>query len=264
MKWVWAVVAFVAIAYLLVCASLYLSQRSLLYYPTPERQAVTADSIELAVDGETLKVWRIGNGDEAVLYFGGNAEDVSLNIEQLRWTLPHHTLYLVNYRGYGGSTGTPSEPTLLGDALLVADYVLERHASLSVIGRSLGSGVAMHIAAERPVSSLILVTPFDSIASVAAGIWPWLPIDWLVTERYDSYARAADVSAQVLVVAAGRDEVIPRRHTDRLMTALPLGTQRLNIDQANHNDLSHYPDYWIAIGTFIDQGQLHEPDSTVP
>lgn len=257
MKWLWAMVAFVAIAYVLVCATLYFAQRSLLYYPTPERQAITADSVSLEVgDGETLQVWRVGQGEPAVLYFGGNAEDVSANIEQFRWTLPDHTIYLVNYRGYGGSTGSPSERALLSDALHVADFIAERHTSLAVVGRSLGSAVATHVAAERSVTALILVTPFDSIVNVAASIWPWLPADWLVTERYDSYARAKAIAVPVLVIVAGRDEVIARQHTERLLTALPVGTERFDIDVANHNDLSHYPDYWIAIGEFINEPDL--------
>lgn len=229
------------LAYGGICAFLFVAQRSLLYYPVPARAPAGTPNFTLASGGETLRVWsRPAGGERALIYFGGNAEDVSANVAELGPALPGRALYFVSYRGYGGSTGAPSEAALFADALAVYDHVRARYADIAVVGRSLGSAVAVYLAQQRPVSRLVLVTPFDSIANVAAGIYPFLPVRLLVRDRYDSASRAADVRAPTLVVIAGRDDVIPRARSDALVAKFPPGQARVEIvPGATHNDLEY-------------------------
>jgi pimeloyl-ACP methyl ester carboxylesterase len=248
-KGVLSLLASVTVVYALVCAAVFMAQRSLLYFPVQGAQPSGAERLDLPVDGARVRVWaRRAAGPDALVYFGGNAEDVGQNFAGFAAALPRHALYLVNYRGYGGSTGSPTEPALLADALAVFDHVHARHANIAVAGRSLGSGVAVHLARERPVSRLVLVTPYDSIERVAAGVYPFLPVRWLIKDRFDSASRVAGVRAPALVVIAEHDEVIPRARSDALVAAFASGQARVEIVRgAGHNDL----DYDALLAEFL-------------
>ena len=145
-------IATVAIAYGLLSAWVFFTQRGQIYFPTPESQHLNAEQLWIESQGERIKVWVVARpGGRALLYFGGNAEDVAGNIESFAEAFSDRSLYLVNYRGYGGSSGRPSEAGLVADALAVFDHVRTQHPDIAVMGRSLGSGVAVQLAAERPV-----------------------------------------------------------------------------------------------------------------
>lgn len=231
----------IALVYLGICALLFFAQRSLLYFPVSGPQPPGAERLDLPVPGATLRVWaRPVAGADALVYFGGNAEDVGQNFAAFAAALPRHALYLVNYRGYGGSTGAPTEAALFADALAVHDHVRARHPNVAVAGRSLGSGVAVHLARERPVSRLVLVTPYDSITNVAAGIYPFLPVRWLIRDRFDSASRIGDVRAPTLVVIAEHDEVIARARSEALVARLKPGQARVEVVRgASHNALEY-------------------------
>ena len=165
--------------YLAACATVYGLQRSMLYHPQAARQAV--DFLSLPVDGASLQVTvRLQPGPAAILYFGGNAEDVSASLPQLARLFPDHALYLMHYRGFGQSTGVATEAALHADARALYAYVRRDHPEIKLIGRSLGSGVAARLAAEQPVARVALVTPYDSIEAVAMAQFPWLPVRWLI------------------------------------------------------------------------------------
>lgn len=248
-----AVALTLVLAYAGICLLMFVAQRWLLYYPVPARAAPGTPSFALPSGGETLRIWsRPAGGERALIYFGGNAEDVSGSLAGFAAMLPGRALYFVSYRGYGGSTGAPTEPALFADALVVYDHVRGRHADIAVVGRSLGSGVAVYLAQQRPVSRLVLVTPYDSIANVAAGIYPFLPVRLLIRDAYDSASRVAGVRAPTLVVVAERDEVIPRARTDALVAKFPAGQVRVEVVRgAGHNDLQEFPEYPQAIGAFL-------------
>ena len=242
-----------AVAYALLCGWMYATQRSQMYFPTPSSDAPRAQPWWIASAGERIKVWVVSRpGPGALLYFGGNAEDVAGTVDSLLEAIPDRSLYLVNYRGYGGSTGRPTEAALYADALAVYDEVARRHARVAVMGRSLGSGVAVHVGAARPVERLVLVTPFDSLAGVAAGHLPWLPVRALLKDRYDSAARARDVSAPILMVIADADEVIPRARSDALAaTFRPGQVQLVLVPGAGHNTLDASRAYLQAVRQFL-------------
>lgn len=242
-----------AALYGLVCLLLYLAQARLLYLPTPEAAHPGVGVLHIRCSAATVKVWELhGAAPAALLYFGGNAEDVGANIADFDAAFPGRAVYLVNYRGYGGSTGRPSEAALISDAEAIYDSLQARHDPIAVIGRSLGSGVAVALAARRPVDRLILVTPFDSIANVAADHFPWLPVRSLVRDRYDSLRRVGAVRAPTLVVVAERDEVVFRARSAALIAAIaPSLRHTLLVAGATHNDVSFYPEYLPSLREFL-------------
>src|SRR6185295_12273004 len=124
---------------------------------------------------------------------------------------------------YGGSTGAPSEIALLADAEALFDQVRAGHPRVAVIGRSLGSGIAMHLASVRDVSKLVLVTPYDSLVRVAQRHFALVPVSWLLKDTFDSFSKASKVRAPVLMLLAEHDRVIPRAHSERLATAFAPG-----------------------------------------
>jgi pimeloyl-ACP methyl ester carboxylesterase len=240
------------LVYLAACLYLYFYQRAFIYFPTSQVSAPHAESILLKSDGETLRILRIGAGENAVIYFGGNAEDVSYNIPLFLNLLPHQSVYLVNYRGYGGSTGSPSEAGLFKDAVSVFDFVRTRHADVSVIGRSLGSGVAVFLASVREIKKLVLVTPFDSIEAVAKRHFPIFPISLLIKDKFLSSMHAQRISAPTLVIVAGRDEVIPQANSDALIAALPKSQTVVEvIPEANHDSVGVSERYLKRLREFL-------------
>lgn len=238
--------------YLGLCLLLYLTQRKLLYFPVNGGDAL-AERLTIRSGDIDLLVWKLaGSGPDALLYFGGNAEAVQANVDDFRRHLPACTVYLVCYRGYCGTRGQPTETQLLADALAVHDAIRPHHRHIAVMGRSLGSAVAVHLAAERSVERLILVTPFDSIANVAAARYPIFPVRWLMKDRYDALAQASKLRMPVLAVLAERDIIIPRAHSQRLLAALPPGQlTRLTLPGTGHNDLQLSSRYYAAIGEFL-------------
>jgi len=239
--------------YLLTCVLLYLAQDRLLYLPTPEVAHPGARALSVGRGAVTLRVWELhGAARPALIYFGGNAEDVGANIADFDAAFPARAIYLANYRGYGGSTGRPSEAALTADAEAIYDSVRARHDPIAVIGRSLGSGVAVALAARRPVERLILVTPFDSIAGVAADHFPWLPVRALLRDRYDSLRRIGEVRSPTLVVVAEHDEVVYRARSDALIAAIaPSLRHTVLVPGATHNDVSFDPLYLHSLSAFL-------------
>lgn len=248
------VIGLVALAiYSALCLLMYLAQDRLLYFPTPEIDHAGAEVLHVKRGDVTVKVWALHpNARPALLYFGGNGEDVGANLRDFARALPDRAIYLVNYRGYGGSTGRPSESALSGDAEAIYDQLAAQHDRIVVMGRSLGTGVATALASSRPVAGLVLVTPFDSIANVGAGRYPWLPVRWLIKDPYDSASRIGTVRAPVLVLVAEHDESILRPRSDALIAAIPAGLGRsVVIASATHNDIETFPAYWPAVKAFV-------------
>jgi uncharacterized protein len=243
----------VALLYCVICLLLFLEQRSLLYHPMPETRVARAEAMRLERDGVSLKIWRLARpGDRALIYFGGNGDDVAWFIDDFAKTFPDRSVYLVNYRGYGGSTGSPTEKTLLADAEAVFDAVHASRPSVAVIGRSLGSGVAVHLAGVRDVEKLVLVTPYDSIENLAKQQFSLIPISWLLEDKFDSLRRAKDVRAPVLVLTAQSDDVVPHANTERLVAAFrPRQVTAATIAGTDHGSIVGSKDYLEALREFL-------------
>jgi hypothetical protein len=248
-----SLLAMAALVYFCFCLYLYLFQRSFIYFPTPAGDRDPAEELWLESDRERIRIWRLHAGKrDAILYFGGNAEDVSLNVREFSSWFPEQAIYLVNYRGYGGSTGSPTEAALLRDAEVVFDHARAGHANVSVIGRSLGAAVAVSLAAEKDIARLALITPFDSLAALARDFYPIFPTTILLKDKYDSIGRADRIRVPVLILIAEHDDIIPRESPERLAGAIARSLVTLQVvEGTSHNTIGTSPVYSRNLQAFM-------------
>jgi pimeloyl-ACP methyl ester carboxylesterase len=241
---------------------MYLAQDSLIFHPQPMAEAQRASlarraSVQSlfmdAADGTRLHAWFLKGKRDAslVMYFGGNAEEVSWMLEDAARRAPEASWLLVDYRGYGSSSGSPGEAALVADALRWYDKVRVDADKIYVFGRSLGSGVAVQVAAQRPVAGVVLVAPFDSLVEVGKRHYPFLPVNLLLRHRFDSIAAAPKISAPLLCIVASGDEIIPAEHSKRLYDAWGGEKRWVALDGAGHNSTDGVPDYWASIRKFL-------------
>ena len=240
----------------------YLMQDKLIFQPRPmaeaERQSIAArhpqvaDTFLQAGDGTRLHAWHIKAKPDAplVLYFGGNAEEVSWMLDEIPRQDTGAAWLLVDYRGYGTSGGSPSEQSLDSDALAWYDRFAPTNKRIVAFGRSLGSGVAVQLAAERKLDAVILIAPFDSMVEVGKRHYPFLPVNWLLKHRFDSLSVAPQLKLPLLCIVATHDEVIPAAHAKRLYDAWAGPKKWLEL-AAGHNSIDGHPDYWPGIRSFL-------------
>lgn len=240
------------ISYAILCVLLFLFQRKLLYFPTPE---ISHDYQQISVknQGETIEVIVVNpDQKDAIVYFGGNAESVIYNADDFSKYFPDRTIYLVNYRGYADSSGLPSQNALFSDALVIYDTVTQTHSDIVAFGRSLGSGVALYLAAQRRLSHLVLITPYDSILAVAKKQFPFFPVGILLKDKYDSLSLVDKISSPTLIVAGEQDNIIPVSHSKTLYEALDAENAHLKIIQnAGHNNISEHREFYQIINEFL-------------
>jgi uncharacterized protein len=245
-----AALALLALGYLALCAYLFVVQRSMIYYPQPRYLGAAAPTLTLPTpDGNVLAtIWKY-SGPNALIYFGGNAEDASLNLPDFERSFPDHALYFLHYRGYGGSAGKPTEAALIADGLALFDRVHAEHRNIAVIGRSLGAGVAIQVASQRPVARLVLVTPFHSLREFAASQFPYFPVRWLLLDHYDSWRYAPKITVPTTIIGAENDEIIPRASTELLHGSFKSGTATLHfLAGTGHNTIQNSPQYLPLLG----------------
>jgi uncharacterized protein len=243
-----------ALVYIALCTWLYLKQRSLLYFPTPASFSVETQQFEVQSDALLLKGWLTNPGRQrAMIYFGGNGEAVEYSADFFKSHFPEITVYLLPYRGYSGNPGEATEKNCYGDALKLHDQIKSRHTSVSIMGRSLGTGVATYLASKRKIDKLILVTPYDSIVNVAQENYPVFPVGLLLKDRFESWRRAPDISSKVLVMIAEKDEVISRNHTDNLIQHFRQKPTVIVFDNAGHNSISDSDKYSRTVSDFMRQ-----------
>ena len=234
-------------------ALLYFFQQHFIYFPSTEIVDGSQRSLKIKSDNETLNVWLLNpDNKEAVIYFGGNAQNVYFAIPQFKQMIPDKTVYLVDYRGYGSSSGRPSEQGLYIDAINIYDHIKKLHDNVSVIGQSLGSGVATHLATKREIHKLVLSTPYDSIEAVAKSNYPFYPISMLLKEKYDSMSRVASITSQTLMIIAANDRIIPKKHAYKLAGAFnPDYLTVIEVPKTGHNTLSQHAQYEREISEFL-------------
>jgi uncharacterized protein len=242
----------------------FLLQERLIFYPRPLPDAARQDIrlrhpegqnvFATAPDGTRVHAWHVPgpSGAPLIIYFGGNAEEVSWMLGAAK-VAPKVGWLLVDYRGYGASDGSPSEEALAADALLWYDRFAPQARKIFLFGRSLGSGVAVRLAAERRVDAMILVTPFDSMVSVGRRHYPFLPVDWLLRHRFDSLSRAPKITTPLLCIVATRDSIIPPEHAKLLFDAWAGPKKWAAMQGSDHNDIDGHPDYWPAIIAFLNE-----------
>ncbi len=235
MRMLFTLAAYLLAGYCLLCILLYVLQRQLIYFPVAAQLPVT-DPLVLQQANTTLLVSRkTRDSQQALLYFGGNAEDVSVSLPEFAAAFPEHAIYLMHYRGYGGSSGRPSEPALVADALALYDQVHSKHSHITVVGRSLGSGIAVQLAAQRKVTKLVLITPFDSLSALARRQFPIFPVQWLLKDTYHSAKFAPVINCPTLLLVAEQDEIIGRAHSEALYQAFAPDVATLQRYAGSHN-----------------------------
>ena len=211
-----------ALVYATVVAIAYLAQRRLTYFPDPTRvvpaevglKGVTEETLT-APDGTRLITWYAPAppGRPTLLYFHGNAGGLSGRSYRFeRYRNAGFGVMMLSYRGYSGSSGSPSETANYADARLAYDSLIARGLKpqdIFLYGESLGSGVATQLATQVPVAGVVLDAPYTSIVDVGAAQYPFLPVRLLLTDRYDSASRIARINAPLLILHGARDQVVP-------------------------------------------------------
>ncbi len=247
------------VCYTLLTLAFYSLERRFLYFPQLASDVYGEMNACFVVDDTQLCGWVLNEGQSrALIYYGGNAESIEANIPLLETLAPNYTIYLIPYRGYGNNLGTPTEKVLYNDAVQIFQSVENKHNSISLMGRSLGSGIATYVAANQTVDKLILVTPFDSIENVAKDIFWMVPISLLLKDKYRSVDRVKDITAQTYIFIAQEDRVIPRTRTYHLIAKF--GNQLVDvvvIAGAGHNTISQFPSYSSRLQQVLNEPMKH-------
>jgi len=208
----------------------------------------------MKIENETIKVVVLNQDKQnAILYFGGRSESVANNITDFKNTFPNHTVYLVNYRGYGGSSGNPTEKNLYNDATFIYNTISEKHKHIVVIGRSLGTGVATYIASTSQIQKMVLVTPYDSILNMAEDKYPFYPIRHILEDQYNSINRVENITKPTLILLASVDETINARYSNNLIEKFnPSNLNVFTIPNTGHKNIIENEEYFNLLKDFVD------------
>ena len=258
--WTLKLVVILAGIYAAMVLIVFLAQTTLLF-PTSAAggsPALPPGAERLALDtpeGERLQGLRIPatpgprSDRTTVLGFGGNAWNAENMAAYLHELFPAAEVVAFHYRGYPPSTGRPSAEALLQDAPRIYDFVTQKLAPTRVVavGFSVGSGVAAHLARERPLQGLILVTPFDSLEQLAREHYRWLPVRLLLRHRMLPIDDLRRVTAPVALIAAEHDTIVPERRTAPLRKAARTVIMDRTIPGAGHNDMYASPEFVSAM-----------------
>lgn len=256
-----------SLAWLSVTAAMALNQRKLVFNPSQEPEAPGAKSaghktravVLRGRDGTRLSGWfltpDIAGPHPAVIYFGGRSEEVSWVVRDAGRLFPNMAVLVLNYRGYGGSHGQPSEAQMVEDGEVIFDWLLTRpHVDptrIAVVGRSLGSGVAVQLGVRRPIHSLVLVTPYDSILAIAKRRFRGVPVGLILKHRFESDKHVEKVTAPIYVLRAAEDSIVPHAHTDSLVAKLATLHADETIPESDHCNIPYLPLTQERIATYL-------------
>lgn len=254
-------------AYLGVALLVWFAQEHLIFYPQPASgpwaapPGWRAEEVSLRTrDGTVVSGVLLLPPVERpplVIYHGGNAEEVTRFAADAAQTYGNRAVLLVNYRGYGRSQGKPGEKPLVEDAVELFDWAVRRAdidaGRIAIHGRSIGTGVAVQLAAARPARCILLTSPFSSARDVAREIYPWLPVAFLLRHPFDSGHHAPRLKIPALVLMGDADTLIPKHHSERLAGLWGGPVERAAFAGFGHNDLHVTPKYAAAIRGFLDR-----------
>jgi fermentation-respiration switch protein FrsA (DUF1100 family) len=235
------------LGYVGLVAAVYLMQRAIMYPAPqtgrtapaaagfPEAQEIVLDT----ADGEKAIAWHVPprGGKPVVIFFHGNGEVLAWRVPRFLGIVEDGTgLIALSFRGYAGSTGSPSEAGLIADAEAAYRFAASHYAPARIVpwGYSLGSGVAVAIAATHPVGGLILEAPYTSTVDITVAAFPFLPVRWLLRDRFHSDRRIGNVRTPLLIMHGGRDRVIPIRFGERLFALANEPKTMVRFDEADH------------------------------
>jgi fermentation-respiration switch protein FrsA (DUF1100 family) len=249
LKWI---VAIAASGYCAFVAFLYVTQRQFLYHPQSIHPSPVAAGLPNAAeavietsDGERVIVWHVPPLGEnpVVIYFHGNAEIVARRASRHReLTAKGNGLVALSYRGYMGSSGAPTEEGLLRDAEAAYRFATSNYPSSPIVlwGHSLGTGVAVALAGGQPVAGVALESPYSSTADVAARLFPFVPVRWLMHDQFRSDLRIDTVRAPLLIMHGARDWVVPIELGERLFARAREPKRFVRFPEGGHDDLDRY------------------------
>lgn len=250
--------------YVAVVLAAYLRQRSMMYFPDPQRidpvaVAIDAEEVDFpSGDGVNLVGWYrpAQPGQPTVLYFPGNAGSVAWRAERMKYiaALGYGFMFL-NYRGYGGSAGSPHEEGLIADGLAAYQHLAHRGIAgedIIMFGESLGAAVAVQTAGQREVRALILEAPFSSAVDVATKTYPYLPARWLMKDRFESVNHIKFIGAPLLIIHGETDQVVPFALGQKLFEDALEPKEFMAIPDAGHNELD-IPVVRARVEQFIDK-----------
>jgi uncharacterized protein len=254
----WIVIVF-ALIYLGGITVLYFRQREMLFpIPPVGRTAPGAaglpeaeEDVLTAADGAKVIVWHVPArpGHPVVLFFPGNGDFLAGRVHRFKAITADGTgLVALSYRGYAGSTGSPSEEGLLKDAAAAYAFTIARYPADRIVawGFSLGTGVAVALASEHAVSRLILEAPYSSTVDVAASLFPVVPVRLLMRDPFHSDRRITRVTAPLLIMHGDNDQAIPIRFGERLFALANEPKQFVRLPGGGHENLDDFGAMEIA------------------
>ncbi len=251
--------------YLLLCGAVFVMQRSLLYPAARQTPNLAAHDVaglhEVTTqtpDGLTLRHWYLPPaeaGAAVLVVFHGNAGHLGERIPKLEEIIEAgFGMLFAGYRGYSGNPGKPTEDDLTADARLLLDWLAAQGVPPErtvIYGESLGTGVAVKMAAEREFAAVILESPYTSIAEGAQTHYWYLPAKWQVLDKWDSMAHIGRLRAPLLVVHGARDKTVPTRYGRELFAAAPEPKELFILEGGNHNDLYNTPQVAEQVIAFL-------------
>lgn len=246
-------VVYAALAYLVVVAVAYFAQRKFTYFPDPTRVAPSDTGLQgvrevelVAPDGVRIVSWYApaSPGNPTLLYFHGNGGGLHRRAQRLaRYQNAGIGVFMMSYRGYSGSTGSPTETDNVADARRAYDHLIQQGLKPSEIflyGESLGTGVAVQLATAVPVAGVILDAPYTSIVEAGSKSYPFLPLSWIMVDRYESDRRIASIGAPLLILHGARDHIIPLEMGQRLHALAREPKKIVVFPEGGHVDLDHH------------------------
>ncbi|VXB41167.1 alpha/beta hydrolase [Massilia sp. 9I] len=271
------ITGFASFLWLTLTAAVAANQRRLVFNPciTPEVESPrstghrTRPVVLRAKDGTRLSGWLltplVPGPRPAVMYFGGRSEEVSWVARDAGKLFPGMTVLAMNYRGYGQSHGVPEEINMIEDGCTLFDWLAALGqvdaARIAVVGRSLGSGVAVQVAKERPVHSVVLITPYDSILAIAKRRFRVMPIEYMLRHRFESIKYAPSLKAPTYVLRAAADDVVPHSHTDQLVGKLATLVGDDTVPSSDHMNIPYLEATQALIASFLTR-QFAKPAGT--
>jgi fermentation-respiration switch protein FrsA (DUF1100 family) len=252
----------VTVGYLLAVATACSMQREMLYHPDPRLLLPATDGVAITAvrlttkDGERLVAWYVPPqpGRPTLLYFGGNGDSLAGDADRQRQIAAEGVGLLdVGYRGYSGSSGHPTEAGLRLDAETAYAWLAARTrpADIVIMGHSLGTGVAVRLAASHAARALVLESPYTSTTAVAERLLPWAPVSLLMWDRFESDRWIGRVRMPVLIVHGDDDGTIPFAQGERLFALANQPKTFVRIAGGGHNDLPErglYGVVWRFLG----------------
>lgn len=234
---------FLAVGYLYMTQDDQVFNAKMLVVKEQPIESETIKALSFDVEGAKLKGLYRNEGEHAplILYFGGNADDAREFVRVTR-PLQGYNIMTLNYRGYVESSGKPSEKALYEDALAQYD-AFGKGKNVIVVGRSLGTGVATYVASKREVKGLILITPYDSILSMAKERYPYFPMDILLKHPFEAVKYIPSVRAPISLFEVEHDTTIPRFHLEKLMEKTPTPFLHVTFTNTTHGDVLEHPKF---------------------